>query len=349
MGVAVLDVGVGDHHVGALAAEDRDQATDGLVERRLGEAAGVLVLRHARHARVAVAQPHDLGVAEDLGGLGQLLAAHAGEVGPHLLGVHRRVEDVAGLAARAADEHAPHPGVAEERDRAGALGGFVVGVGVHRQQAQRPVVVGHAAEELVVRHRPHATERHRDRRPPREPRRRGYRSDPRRGRRRAGERAPRRATSRRRRRGERQRMEDPETWRWIWLATAVIFVLGEMAIAGSFFLAPFAVGAAVAACWPSSTSSLGGQWLAFVGISVGSFAGLRPLVPPASTRASPPTASARSGSSARPAPSSRRSPPGPTSSAWCGCTGRSGGPRPSTATPRSPAPASRSSSSAAPA
>ena len=40
---------------------------------------------------------------------------------------------------------------------------------------------------------------------------------------------------------------DPETWRWIWLIAAVAFAIGEMATVGSFFLAPFAVGATVAA------------------------------------------------------------------------------------------------------
>ena len=38
---------------------------------------------------------------------------------------------------------------------------------------------------------------------------------------------------------------DPEVWRWIWLIAAVVFGVGEMAVAGSFFLAPFAIGATV--------------------------------------------------------------------------------------------------------
>lgn len=72
-------------------------------------------------------------------------------------------------------------------------------------------------------------------------------------------------------------MEEPETWRWIWLATAVTFTVGEIAIAGSFFLAPFAVGAAVACLLAFFDVALVGQWLAFVLISAGSFAALRPL------------------------------------------------------------------------
>ena len=49
----------------------------------------------------------------------------------------------------------------------------------------------------------------------------------------------------------------PEFWRWIWLIAMVVFGLGEISIAGSFFLAPFAAGAGVAAL------------LAFVGVPVG--------------------------------------------------------------------------------
>jgi len=72
-------------------------------------------------------------------------------------------------------------------------------------------------------------------------------------------------------------MDQPETWRWIWLAAAVVFASGELAVAGSFFLAPFAVGAAVAALLGFLDVGLLGQWLAFVAISFGSFAALRPL------------------------------------------------------------------------
>ena len=40
-------------------------------------------------------------------------------------------------------------------------------------------------------------------------------------------------------------MDEPETWRWIWLVTTAVLAIGEMASAGTFFLAPFAVGAGV--------------------------------------------------------------------------------------------------------
>ena len=72
-------------------------------------------------------------------------------------------------------------------------------------------------------------------------------------------------------------MDDPDSWRWIWLGAAVIFGIGEMATPGAFFLAPFGIGALVAAGLAFADVSLAGQWFAFVGVSVVAFAGLRPL------------------------------------------------------------------------
>ncbi|MFZ6004795.1 MAG: NfeD family protein [Actinomycetota bacterium] len=72
-------------------------------------------------------------------------------------------------------------------------------------------------------------------------------------------------------------MDEPEQWRWIWLGAAVLFGMGEMATPGAFFLAPFAIGAAVAAALAFGDVPLAGEWAVFVGISVASFAALRPL------------------------------------------------------------------------
>ncbi len=70
---------------------------------------------------------------------------------------------------------------------------------------------------------------------------------------------------------------NPETWRWIWLVATVVFGLGEMAVAGSFFLAPFALGAGVAAILAFAGVNVGIEWGAFVGVSIVLFAALRPL------------------------------------------------------------------------
>jgi membrane protein implicated in regulation of membrane protease activity len=72
-------------------------------------------------------------------------------------------------------------------------------------------------------------------------------------------------------------MEDAESWRWIWLGAALFFAVGELAVAGSFFLAPFAIGAAVAAVLAFLDVDLAIQWLAFVGTSLACFLSLRPL------------------------------------------------------------------------
>jgi membrane protein implicated in regulation of membrane protease activity len=72
-------------------------------------------------------------------------------------------------------------------------------------------------------------------------------------------------------------MDEPETWRWIWLGAALLFAIGEMATPGAFFLAPFAIGALVAAILAFAGAPLAAEWLAFVAVSVIAFAGLRPL------------------------------------------------------------------------
>ncbi len=63
-------------------------------------------------------------------------------------------------------------------------------------------------------------------------------------------------------------MDDPEQWRWIWLGAAVVFGVGEMATPGAFFLAPFAVGAVIAAALAFGDVGVAGEWAAFVAISI---------------------------------------------------------------------------------
>lgn len=69
----------------------------------------------------------------------------------------------------------------------------------------------------------------------------------------------------------------PDTWRWIWLVFAAGALLAELAVAGSFFLAPFAVGAMVAALASFVGVPVPIGWALFVGGSAASFAALRPL------------------------------------------------------------------------
>jgi membrane protein implicated in regulation of membrane protease activity len=72
-------------------------------------------------------------------------------------------------------------------------------------------------------------------------------------------------------------MDDPESWRWIWLVAAVFFGVGEMLTPGAFFMAPFAIGALVAAILAFADVSVAVQWLAFLGFSIIAFGALRPI------------------------------------------------------------------------
>jgi membrane protein implicated in regulation of membrane protease activity len=72
-------------------------------------------------------------------------------------------------------------------------------------------------------------------------------------------------------------MDNPALWAGVYLAVAVGFGIGEMAMPGSFFLLPFAVGATVAAIIGLLGGPLVVSFPAFLIVSFGVFLGLRPL------------------------------------------------------------------------
>lgn len=72
-------------------------------------------------------------------------------------------------------------------------------------------------------------------------------------------------------------MDEPEQWRWIWIGAAMLFGIGEMATPGAFFLAPFAIGAVVAAALAFGDVGIVGEWAGFVGVSVAALVALRPF------------------------------------------------------------------------
>jgi len=72
-------------------------------------------------------------------------------------------------------------------------------------------------------------------------------------------------------------VDDPEQWRWVWMVATAVFLLGEMASPGSFFLLPFGIGAAAATVLAFLDVSVAVEWVVFVAVSVGVFAALRPL------------------------------------------------------------------------
>ena len=72
-------------------------------------------------------------------------------------------------------------------------------------------------------------------------------------------------------------VSSPDTWRWIFLVVAVAFSVGEIAVAGSFFLLPFAVGALAAALAAFLGLSVAIDWVVFVLVSASASAVLWPL------------------------------------------------------------------------
>ena len=72
-------------------------------------------------------------------------------------------------------------------------------------------------------------------------------------------------------------LNEPEAWRWIWLAAALGFGLGEMVTPGAFFFLPFAGAAAVAAVLGFMGVPVTVEWIVFVVLAVASFAALWPI------------------------------------------------------------------------
>jgi membrane protein implicated in regulation of membrane protease activity len=72
-------------------------------------------------------------------------------------------------------------------------------------------------------------------------------------------------------------MDTPEEWRWVWLIATAVFAIGEMASPGSFFLAPFALGAFVASILAFADVSVGVEWVVFLVVSIATLAALRPV------------------------------------------------------------------------
>lgn len=70
---------------------------------------------------------------------------------------------------------------------------------------------------------------------------------------------------------------DAGDWGWIWLITFAVFLVGELATPGAFFLIGFAIGAlfAMTAAFLGAAEVV--QWALFIAGSVGAFAALRPL------------------------------------------------------------------------
>ena len=71
-------------------------------------------------------------------------------------------------------------------------------------------------------------------------------------------------------------LDSGDTWRWIWLGTAAVFALSEIAVPGTFFMISFAAGAAAAAIAAFLGADVALTWVVFV---VGTVLALALLLP----------------------------------------------------------------------
>jgi membrane protein implicated in regulation of membrane protease activity len=72
-------------------------------------------------------------------------------------------------------------------------------------------------------------------------------------------------------------VDSPEGWRWVWLAATAVFAIGEITSPGSFFLAPFALGALVASILSFAGVSVPIGWSVFLVVSIATLFALRPV------------------------------------------------------------------------
>ena len=72
-------------------------------------------------------------------------------------------------------------------------------------------------------------------------------------------------------------MDSPEQWRWLWLVAAGFFAVAEMLTPASFFMAPFALGAFVAAILAFAGVSVPIEFFVFLVVSIATLIALRPL------------------------------------------------------------------------
>jgi membrane protein implicated in regulation of membrane protease activity len=72
-------------------------------------------------------------------------------------------------------------------------------------------------------------------------------------------------------------VDDPDTWRWVWLLVAGGFAGAEIFIAGTFFMLPFAAGALAASISAFAGAGIAVQWILFLVVSIVGAVALIPL------------------------------------------------------------------------
>ena len=140
MRVELAVVGIRDDDLRTLGPDEGHESTDRLVERRVGEVVGPFVHVGVGHAGVVVAEHLDDVVADRRGAVGELLHADVVEIVPDVRRVDRGIQDLAGFATGATDEHGSDAFVVVPSDRRASLRRLVVRVRVHGQHAERVAV-----------------------------------------------------------------------------------------------------------------------------------------------------------------------------------------------------------------
>jgi membrane protein implicated in regulation of membrane protease activity len=69
-------------------------------------------------------------------------------------------------------------------------------------------------------------------------------------------------------------LSSPDTWCWLWIVFAFIFVIGELVSPATFFFLPFAIGAAIAAALSFANFAVPTAWTVFLVSSIVIFAAL---------------------------------------------------------------------------
>ena len=136
MRIPLLIFRVRDEHLRLHATDDLDELSERFVVIGVGKGFGMSVLFGVRHAAVAVTQPDDFAVTDDVGRRLQLCSAYLLEVGLDLFTVHGRIQNVAGFTAGTTHERGLNSFRGIARDGPCTLRTLVIGVGVDRQDRQ---------------------------------------------------------------------------------------------------------------------------------------------------------------------------------------------------------------------
>ena len=115
-----------------LGPDDRDQATENLLEGSIHEGERMPVLFHVRHSGVAIAEHDDVFVADDRRSVAQFGSTNRREIGPGLWAIGCGIENVACLTAGCGDQDRTDTLVAVSGDGSRAFARLIIRVRMQR-------------------------------------------------------------------------------------------------------------------------------------------------------------------------------------------------------------------------